>query len=205
MTSLPSGINTIIFDLGGVLVDLSVSKTIHAFSHVSGLPPDKIAEAYHQYPGFLAYERGELNDNEFRMMLKEVFSLKVGDHDLDTCWNAMLVELPESKLRMLESLKENFTVLALSNTNAIHIHYVNTILLSGRSLNSFFHHCYYSHEVGMRKPETRIYEHVLNDYKLNASQTIFLDDNIENIRAANTLGIQTLHITHPDQVFDLLK
>ena len=93
----------------------------------------------------------------------------------------------------------------LSNTNNIHMQYVNRVFLGGQTLDGHFHKCYYSHEVGMRKPEPEIYKHVLQDAGLMASETIFLDDNVENLDAAKLLGIQTKHITHPDEVYDLFK
>jgi putative hydrolase of the HAD superfamily len=204
MTSFPSGISAIIFDLGGVLVDISVAKTIKALAKLSGVSPEDIQGGYVKYPAFFAYERGEISDIEFRTMLKKTFSFEATDEEIDQCWNAMLLELPERKLRFLEKLKNEFSVYALSNTNNIHIQYVNSIFLKDELLDGYFHKCYYSHEVGMRKPEPRIYSHVLQDANLIPDKTLFLDDNAENLMAAKVLGIQTLHVTHPDRVFDLI-
>jgi len=204
MTSLRLPVSAIIFDLGGVLVDLSVSRTLHAFSRLSGLHSDVIAEANQKYPEFFAYERGEAGDSEFRSMLRRIFSLQATDAELDQCWNAMLIGLPASKLKLVQTLKSRFKVFVLSNTNNIHIQYINTMFLNGESLDSHFHKCFYSHEVGMRKPESEIYTHVLEDADLKAEQTLFLDDNIENIKAASLLGIQTIHVERPESLFDLL-
>lgn len=204
MTSLSSGISAIIFDLGGVIVDLSVARTVQAFSDLSGLPREDIIQAYLKYPDFFAYERGELNDVEFRAMLRRIFSLQASDAQLDQCWNAMLVDLPLAKLQWVNKIKDRFAVYVLSNTNNIHMQYVNSVFLKGGTLNAYFHKCYYSHEVGMRKPEIEIYSHVLHDAGLVASKTVFLDDNLENIQAANRVGIEAIHITHPDRIYDLL-
>jgi len=205
MTSLPSGISSIIFDLGGVIVDLSVAKTVQAFSRLSGLPEKSIIEAYTKHPDFFAYERGEITDVDFRLMLRRIFLLEASDEEIDQSWNAMLIDLPDSKLKLVEQLKSHFSVFVLSNTNNIHIQHVNEMFLNGKPLDVHFHKCYYSHTVGLRKPEPEIYKHVLENAGLIAGATIFLDDNIENIQAASALGIQTIHITHPDQVFDLVK
>jgi putative hydrolase of the HAD superfamily len=162
-------------------------------------------EAYVKHPEFFAYERGELNDVEFRSMLRRIFSLQATDIQIDEAWNAMLLGVPAKKLELVKKLKNRFSVYVLSNTNNIHIQYVNEKLLNGQSLDAHFYKCYYSHAVGLRKPEPEIYRHVLEDAGLNAATTIFLDDNIENIQAAHALGIQTIHITHPDQVYDLVE
>lgn len=203
--ALPAGINTIIFDLGGVIIDLSMEKTVTAFSRLTGFSPSDIQQAYATAPFFKAYERGEVDDNQFRNSIRKHFSTHASDAEIDHCWNAMLVDLPVSTLTMLENLKKHFQVFALSNTNTLHINYVNESMLQGKVLDSWFHNAYYSHQLGMRKPELEIYQHVLEQNRLIPKLTIFLDDNMDNIKAANSLYIQTRHITHVQQVRDLFN
>lgn len=163
MTFIPSQTKVIIFDLGGVLVHLSVAKTIQALAKLSGTSPQEIQEAYVKYPVFFSYERGEISDMEFRTQLRKEFSFEATDEEIDQSWNAMLLDLPHDKLQLVEKLKGKFTVFVLSNTNNIHIQYLNNIFLKGEVLDTYFNKCYYSHEVGMRKPEPEIYQHVLRD------------------------------------------
>jgi len=203
VTSLPTGINAIVFDLGGVLIDLSLERTIAAFSKLTGASKTDIQYTYAFNPAFMAYEKGEVTDQEFRDSIRSIFSVESSDAEIDHCWNAMLIDLPVHSLTMLDNLKKNFNVFALSNTNTIHIQYVNEVMLKGKRLDSWFHKAYYSHHLGMRKPEVEIYQHVLRENKLIPEKTIFLDDNIENIKAANSLYIQTIHITQLQQVRDL--
>lgn len=203
MTLLPAGIQSVIFDLGGVIIDLSVDRTLEAFSRLTGASPLDIQQAYASAPFFKAYEKGEIDDEQFRNSIRKYFSIQSTDSEIDHCWNSMLVDLPVSTLTMLENLRKHFRVFVLSNTNAIHIKYVNEIMLQGKELDSWVYKAYYSHLLGMRKPELEIYQHVLEQNRLNPKQTIFLDDNIDNIKAANSLYIQTRHITHLQQVRDL--
>lgn len=198
-------VNTVIFDLGGVIVDLAVDKTIQAFSKLSGLSSSEIKNAYHAHPGFYAYEKGLISDADFRQVLRELFSLTVTDAQLDLAWNAMLVDLPSRKLQWLANLKSKLQVFALSNTNNIHITYVNEVMLKGTSLDTYFHRCYYSHHVNMRKPDFEIYEHVLNHAGLVPEETLFLDDNPDNIMAAKSLGIHAVQVNHPDEVYTILN
>jgi putative hydrolase of the HAD superfamily len=203
--SLPAGIQTVIFDLGGVIIDLSIDKTINAFSGLTGFSPSNIQQAYASTPFFKAYERGEVDDSQFRDSIRKHFSTQASDAEIDHCWNAMLVDLPVSTLTMLENLKKHFRVFVLSNTNTIHINYVNEIMLQGKVLDSWVHKAYYSHQLGMRKPELEIYQYVLDQNQLIPEQTIFLDDNLDNLKAANSLYIQTRQITHLQQVRDLFN
>jgi putative hydrolase of the HAD superfamily len=204
MTTIPSGVSTIIFDLGGVIVDLDVSKTVEAFADLSGMSHSMITGLYSRHPEFLQYERGELTDAAFRSMLRHVFSLHVSDTALDAAWNAMIRGVPDRKLELAAALKKEFNVVVLSNTNNIHIRYVNSIL-PNTPFESYFHKCYYSHEVGMRKPEPRIYTHVLEDTGIQPGNALFLDDNEENIIAAHALGIHTFHVQDPKQVYDVFS
>lgn len=204
--SLMSGeVNAVIFDLGGVIVDLAVDKTIHAFSALSGLSMTDIQKVYAHHPGFTTYEKGRMTDAEFRQVLRELFAVEVSDAQLDVAWNAMLVDLPLKKLQWLIELKNKLKVYALSNTNHIHIRYVNEVMLQGEPLDNYFHRCYYSHHVQMRKPDAEIYEHVLGHAGLVPHETLFLDDNPDNIKAAKALGIQAVQVNHPDEVYTLVN
>lgn len=199
----------LIFDLGGVIIDLAVDKTILAICELSGFTPQQVRMAYQQYPEFFAYERGEISDAEFRLSFQRIFLFTSSDKEIDNVWNAMLVDLPAVKLQLLNDLKQQFSVTLLSNTNNIHLNFVNQQMLpkvsSAGSLDDYFHVSYYSHLVGKRKPEPEIFKQVLTENSFCPADTLFLDDNLENIEAAKALGIQTFCVEHPDQVLDYFK
>jgi glucose-1-phosphatase len=199
----------LIFDLGGVLVDVDVQHTVAAFARLSGKTDQEIVQSYQKYPQFFAYERGELSDAEFRIFVQQVFSFQAADDVIDAAWNAMITGLPEGSLKMLEMLKQHYALAVLSNTNQIHLDYINQRILprysSHSSLNHYFHKHYYSHLVGKRKPEPEIYLQVLEENAIDPATTLFLDDRIENIAAAKALGIQTKLVHHPDEVFDFFN
>lgn len=201
-------IKTVIFDLGGVIVDLDVGKTINGFSALSGFPPDQVRKLYTTHPVFHDYEKGLVTDATFRSGVRSLFeSNGVSDAQIDAVWNAMLLGIPKAKLDLLKRLKENFQVMILSNTNNIHVEEMNNRLLPDAagisSFDSLVHKVYYSHQLKMRKPDAEIYQFVLDDYKLKGNETIFLDDNADNIMGASKLGIQVRHITDSNQVFEL--
>src|SRR5688572_7631143 len=177
------------------------------FAALSGLDKEKVNEIYTSTPGFEVYERGLMNDTDFRNFVRDVFSVKSTDEQIDVCWNAMLLGLPLKKLNLMERLKKDFSVYLLSNTNNIHLNFINQIMLpgiidNGNMLDNYFHRAYYSHIMKKRKPNADIFEQVLNENSLMAHETLFLDDNLANIEGAKKLGIQTVHVVTPDLILD---
>ncbi len=199
-------VKNLIFDLGGVIIDLSPVRTVDAFSALSGVAPDDVRKAYLTELEFFAYERGEISDMEFRTAVQRILSFETTVHEFDRAWNAMLVDLPKAKLNLLDSLRSKFRVTLLSNTNNIHLDFVNQQMLPKVSeqikLDAYFHGTYYSHLVGKRKPEPIIFQQVLEENGFVPQETVFLDDNPENIQSAARLGIQTFLVKNPDEVFD---
>lgn len=203
---VPSGVKNIIFDLGGVIINLSVEKTHQAFAALSGLSVNEIKSMVHHGAFFHDYERGLISDAEFRTHLRESLRLTVSDVQLDAAWNAMLLDIPIERINLLVRLKEKFSLYLLSNTNNIHLQCFNDIVknLTGQPvIDYYFHRAYYSHLLKISKPDVAIYNHVLLQNGLRAEETIFLDDNKDNLTGANKAGIKTFHVKHPDQIFSL--
>lgn len=199
-------IKNLIFDLGGVILDLSVDHTLQAFSDLSGLSRQKVQDVFHNSPGFNEYEKGKMDDRAFRQYVKKIYNIDVSDQEIDKCWNAMLRGIPVVKLNLLKDLQKKYRVYLLSNTNDIHLNYVNAVMLPAitgeTSLDIYFHKAYYSHRMLMRKPDPEIFEFVLKQNALNPAETLFLDDNASNVAGANSVGIQTVHVTTPDLVLE---
>jgi glucose-1-phosphatase len=199
-------IKNLIFDLGGVILDLSVDTTLRSFANLSGIDEGTVKRLYVSTPEFELYEKGGMSDADFRKFVKMLYRIDASDETLDVCWNAMLVGFPRKKLELLETLKGKYNVYLLSNTNSIHLEHINNILLPrvnhGSSLDYFFHRAYYSHRMKKRKPDAEIFEQVLSESKLLPSETLFLDDNQSNVEGAGKLGIKTVHVVNPDMIFD---
>src|SRR5690349_1058170 len=101
-------IKNIIFDLGGVILNLSVDSTLRKFAELSNIPFHKVIETYHSRPEFLAYEKGEITNDEFRAALRNIFGLTATDLSLDECWNAMLGDIPVERIQLLRELKSKY-------------------------------------------------------------------------------------------------
>jgi glucose-1-phosphatase len=201
-----ASVKNLIFDLGGVIINLAPDKTVAAFAQLSGMPQ---AEVLHLYAGqavFHDYEKGLVSDGEFRAALRSLFTTDATDAQLDACWNAMLLDIPISRIELLKKLRKKYSLYLLSNTNNIHLQCFNGIVSNTtgqKSLDELFDRAYYSHLMKMRKPDTEIYEYVLEQHALVSGETLFLDDNRSNLEGAQKVGIQTFHVEHPDLIFTL--
>lgn len=198
-------IKNLIFDLGGVIIDLSIDETLRSFATLAGAEPSAIETLYHTAPEFLSYETGHLTDEEFRAFVNSHCKQPGSDADVDKCWNGMLRGLPKKKLDLILSLKNKYNVFLLSNTNAIHVKHINEVMLPAIPgtlplLDDYFHKAYYSHIMKMRKPHREIFEEVLADSKLRADETLFLDDNHDNVVGAGKAGIRTAFVNTPDYI-----
>lgn len=202
---MKAGIKNIIFDLGGVILNLAVENTHREFANLSGLPLAEIKTRVHHGKYFHEYERGLISDAEFRNHLRQSLELQVSDAELDKAWNAMLLDIPQERFALLEQLKQSHRLFLLSNTNEIHRQCFNSIVqqTSGKpGIDHYFHQAYFSHLLNLSKPDVTIYQHVLNDQNLLPHETVFLDDNADNITGAAKAGLHTFHVQHPNQIFD---
>ena len=200
-------IKHIVFDLGGVIVTLDPQFTTLEFSILSGKDTREINHSHFMNSVFQQYERGEIDNEAFRHEVCKLLAVEASDQVIDKCWNAMIVEVLKVRLEWLKTLKEKYHVSILSNTNDIHISFVNDLLKKHHGLDDFsslVHNVYYSHEVKMRKPDYGIYHHVLDNAPYLPEETLFLDDNGDNIETALELGMRTIHVTEPKDIPTLL-
>lgn len=188
-------IQNIIFDLGGVLLNIDYSATLKAFKEL-GL--DKFDEVYSQSAQkelFDDFETGKISAQEFRNRIKQLSSLPISDKQIDSAWNAMLLDLPKERLEILDKLWDEHRLFLLSNTNDIHISaYANYLQkeFGFPNLSHLFEKEYYSYKIGMRKPSAEIFKYVLEENNLLAKETMFIDDSPQHVESAAKCGIQAL-------------
>lgn len=188
-------IRHIIFDLGGVLLNIDYQLTSAAFVKLGIKDFDKKYSQLKQTSLFDDFETGEINSRYFIDDLKKIVSPEVSDEDIRNAWNAMLLDFPLRRLQILQQLQLHFDTFLLSNTNEIHEEKFNQILKQQTgfpSLGVLFDKVYYSHRVGLRKPDSAIFELILNSHQLNPEKTLFIDDSPQHIESAKNIGIQTI-------------
>ncbi len=193
----PKEYPNIIFDFGGVILNLDYQRTTTAFQK---LGVKDFAESYSQLEQdelFDRFERGEISPAIFRDGLRSAFLHSVSDEQLDRAWNAMLLDLPSVRLELLRKLGTEKRISLLSNTNEIHVESFEAALKRDHGLDDLsglFEKVYYSCRTGMRKPETRIFEMVLREQGYSASETLFIDDSPQHIEGARKAGLHVYHL-----------
>lgn len=183
----------IIFDLGGVILHIDYLLTEKAFKALGCVDFEKKYSQAKQLPLFDDFEKGKISNEDFVKELKKMLDMNVSDTDIINAWDAMLIDLPASRLQLLAELKKKYRTFLLSNTNEIHIKGFEKIIyeqhgISG--LEAYFEKVYYSCRVNMRKPDAEIFELVLNENGLNPRETLFIDDSIQHIEGALKAGLQ---------------
>lgn len=189
-------IKNIIFDMGGVLVDLKGERCIKAFESIGAKETAQYVRECRTEDLFYDIEIGSISThdfcNEVRMMCPDC---NVDDEDIIAAWNALLDPTTNEKREMLLELKEKgYHLFLLSNTNDMHWqHCRNIIPAEGKTIEEYFEQVFLSYEIGMQKPYAEIYDHALKAAGLNPDETMFIDDNEVNVHAASKLGIHPFH------------
>jgi len=200
-----SSLKNILFDLGGVIIDLDVNATLEAFLNL-GFNKEFLSYPENLYTDiYFKYETGKFTTEEFRDAIRERSGISFGNRVFDDAWCQMLVRVPKKRTDLLTSLAGQYDLYMLSNTSPIHIDRFEKMFLeaSGSLPGEVFRKCYYSYETGYHKPDAASFQHVLDDANIKASETLFLDDNIHNIKAAAELGYNVIHITENLKMEDL--
>lgn len=191
-------ITTIIFDLGGVVLDIDYQLTQKAFEEMGAANFQEQFTQAAQSGIFDAYEVGEMSSAHFINKLMEFMPAGTSPNKVVHAWNAMIKEIPAENLTLLKKLKEKYQVIALSNTNELHIEFFEGKLRKhGKNLHmtDFFHFPYYSSQLGMRKPHVDTFQYVCNLHQLDKTKTLFIDDTIRHIEGAQKCGLHTFHFT----------
>jgi len=192
------GIKNIIFDLGGVLLNLDFNLTKQAFIDLGITDFDEYYNKAKQTGLFDLFETGKISEQEFCEQLRELSGTLIPNNKIIDAWNAMLLNFPYQRKELVLSLKNHFSTVLLSNTNETHIRAFNKIIkedIDEVSLMPLFDKVYYSNEIGLRKPSRAIFEFVLAQNNYKPEETLFLDDSIQHIEGAKKLGINVVHIT----------
>ena len=205
MSNLLQGIDAIIFDFGNVLIDLDYPRVIREFSKVAQKNQEEIEEMVVTAPVLQKFEMGMIGPDEFRAGINQLLGTRMGEMQFESIWNSMLKSISKERMDKVLEIGKRFDTFILSNTNMIHeIAYEEMIMMeTGKdSLRDFVKEVYYSHEIGMRKPNLNIYKFVAEDIGLYPSRMLFLDDRLDNIEGAKRAGMKAEQIFDPDSQLD---
>lgn len=203
-----SELNTIIFDLGEVIVDLHPKHVLNRFETLIGTNRLGIPEIIKDTNLLIEYEKGRMTTSEFIQASNDFLEVKISESDFINAWNLMIGDIPTKRLEFIKSFQETHQILVLSNTNEMHELYFEEKIKNEQGVNGLSHfvnHALYSHKIDRRKPEHDIYEYVIEEYCKEPGKALFLDDKLENVEAAISCGMKSIQVEFPDQIFQILS
>jgi len=202
-------IHNIIFDYGNVIFQIDFLKTRQAFQALGIQDADSFFSHKKQHNLFDELDMGKISAAEFYEGIRKVSGRnELSDDQIRDAWNALLIGVPKENHDILLEMKSKYRTFLLSNNNEIHYHFLMNYLKENFGLadnSGFFEKDYYSHLMGMRKPNRDIFEFVINEHKLVPEETLFIDDSPQHLLTAKELGIQTALLTSPDTLQKLVK
>jgi putative hydrolase of the HAD superfamily len=207
-----TSIKNIIFDFGGVICDLEISRSVEKFK-AFGPPKAEFSgnkeEQDRQFELLVStYETGPITSQQFRESIRNHYQSPPTDQAIDDAWNALLAGIPEPRIRMLEELRKSYRIFLLSNSNEIHyLRYREDLQkqYGYRDFDEIFEKAYFSYILHLRKPDPAIFLRVMNENSLAPSETLFIDDTLIHIEAARKIGINGYHLKEGEDVTMLFQ
>jgi glucose-1-phosphatase len=190
-------IKNIIFDLGGIFIEIDYGATRKAFIDLGVLNFDELYQQDYVSALFEDLEVGKINEQEFYHQFRIISKSNLTNEQIKLAWNAMIGSFWIERLEFASLLKKRYNVFLLSNTNIIHQNCFESILNKANATEKYsksFHQIYYSHQINLRKPNADSYLKIINEHHLVANETLFIDDTLKNIQGAQSIGLQVLHL-----------
>jgi len=198
-------LEVIVFDLGNVLIDIDYAQAMSTIKSALPAPLHPKVDQCYAAEFHKAYERGEIDSPSFRNAFRDYFEQDWSDNEVDALWNSLLGSLPAYRLDLVRKLKSHHQVAILSNTNEIHIQAVEVVLAQEYGMDNFsslFDWVFYSHQVGLAKPDRAIYQHLVDTVGVDPSQILFFDDLSANVDGAAAVGIPSIRVEGPHTLLD---
>jgi putative hydrolase of the HAD superfamily len=192
-------IKNIIFDLGNVVLSIDTKLSEKEFAAYGLTDFKNLYTLASQAEIFDRLEIGKISPEEFYEEFRQIIGADMSDEIIEKCWNALILDYRPEVIELLKKLKIKYRTFLLSNTNKIHYDYYTEILKHNfrvNGLQALMEKAYFSHEIGMKKPDEKVFNFVLSDADILPGETLFIDDNKDNIMTAQKLGIQTIWLTN---------
>ena len=200
-------IKNLLFDLGGVIMDIRRLNCVASFERLGMKDADSFLGEYSQKGPFLQLEEGAISEAEFRTAVRQFIDGEVSDEQIDSAFCDFLVGIPKYRLEQLRELKKQYGIYMLSNTNSImwRSRIAEDFRQEGLEREDYFDGIVTSFEARSIKPDAKIFHTVVEKLGIKPEETLFLDDSQKNLDAAAELGFQTLLVTPGSEFFELLN
>ncbi len=202
-----SDYDALIFDFGGVILNIDFSLTYEAFRKLGVFSPQKFTVESQRINLFIEFEKGNLSPQQFRNEIRRNSGFPISDQDIDEAWNALLLDTKMEKLSLLKALGSRIPLYLLSNSNQIHYdHYISYIQSEFQvDFEKLFQKAYFSFRMQLIKPEPKIYQYLIDAHNLNPKRTLFIDDTLENMENAQKVGLQTHWLREGEDICSLFE
>ena len=200
-------IKNIIFDLGGVIIDIDQNQIVNHLKK-NGFTDLELLESPEVKRTLSQFERGILSADSFRKTLCSQLNLKISTQKFDEIWNSMILDIPQRRIDLVKKLKSHYHVYLMSNTNEIHYDlFIRDLQLrfGYREFDSLFDKSFFSFDTHLSKPDPDFFTLILDRYRMKPEETLFIYDTPQNILTAQELGIITYHNLTGARVVNLFE
>lgn len=192
-----------IFDMGNVIIDIDFNRVLAVWSKLSGTPLAHISKRFKMEETFKLHECGKISDIEFAEAMCDQMEISLSFDQFAEGWQSIFISIRPEVIDIMNRLREQgHRVVVLSNTNRLHSDYWPQHYPEIAASADFL---YLSQDLGMRKPDPDIYHYLLESEGFEAQDAVFFDDVLENVEAANNLGIQGIHVENRDTVAEYFR
>lgn len=188
-------IRNIAFDLGGVVLALSLEGAIRTFEKMGVSDARQRLDAFQQKGVFADLEAGRISMEEFRIEMCHLTGKEITLQDCFDAWHGYVDHVPQQNLDTLLRLRQKgYKVCLLSNTNPFMTMWTESPEFDGHGhpISHYFDKLYLSYECGVMKPAPEIFHMMLKGQDAKPEETLFIDDSETNVKVAQSLGIHTL-------------
>ena len=205
-TSL-NGIRNLMFDLGGVIIDLDRQSCVDTLVALGDSHADELLGLSMQKGEFMKLEEGKISAADFYNEMRRRIGRPVSANEITDAINELLIGIPVERLRLLRELKQHFKVMLLSNTNSIMFDtkIADCFAQEGLSVSHYFDDIFLSYRLKACKPHAEIFEKVIAQAQIIPEETLFFDDSQQNLDTAAALGFKTYLVTPDRDILSFFK
>jgi putative hydrolase of the HAD superfamily len=200
--------SAILFDLGGVLYDIDVQRSMDAFAAMGLKNFDHLYNLKEQTDLFDALEKGQIGEQEFEAAIAKHFPHKPEAGSIAKAWQALLIGMRKENIDILQRLRKEYRIYLASNTNILHLQPIDAELREKfgiPELRTLFDKAYFSFEMGLRKPDREFFDYIIRNARLEPSSTLFIDDNEDNVKGSRAAGLFALKMERNSDLEVMLK
>ncbi len=199
-------IKNMMFDLGGVIMNIDRNRCAEAFKKLGFKNVDEFLGDYGQKGAFALLESGKITAVEFREEVRKNIESDVSDKQIDDAFQQFLLGIPAYRLRQLTLLRNKYKIYLLSNTNPImwNDFICKAFTIEGKSREDYFDGMVTSFEAKCMKPAAQIFDLCAKQFGILPEETLFFDDSLENCKASEVCGYKSAYVAPGTEFFDIL-